>query len=109
MNVPSSHILSVTDARKQLFSLTDSVVEQRSAYLLTDRGRPKAVLMPVEEYESWQETVDILRDPHTLQELQVAAVEYEKGKYVSLDDILKAKAVSRRHLTARKTVSVSVE
>lgn len=31
-------------------------------YTLTDKGRPKAVVMSAEEFESWAETLEVMRD-----------------------------------------------
>lgn len=54
--------LSVTEARKKLFEIVDKVSSPAVVYTLTDRGTPRAVVMSAEEYESWVETMEVMRD-----------------------------------------------
>jgi hypothetical protein len=44
---PLENLIPLTRARKEFFSLTDDVFEKSRRFILTDRGEPKAALLPV--------------------------------------------------------------
>jgi prevent-host-death family protein len=54
--------VSISEARKRIFDIADEVQVPNKVYTLTASGRPKAVIMSASEYESWTETMDVLRD-----------------------------------------------
>lgn len=73
--------LSITDARRDIFNITKEVQKPGIVYTLTDKGRPKAVIMSAEEFESWAETMDILQDyPDIINEIRLAEKDYTQGK-----------------------------
>jgi antitoxin YefM len=52
---------SYSELRKNLASALDKVVEDREPVIITrDRGKPAAVLMSLEEFTSWEETLHLL-------------------------------------------------
>ena len=51
--------LSVTDARKQLFKIINEVSKQKSYYTITEKGKPKVVILSSEEFDSWREAMEI--------------------------------------------------
>ena len=102
--------LSISEARKKIFDIADEVQKPGVYYTLTEKGRPKAVVMSAEEFESWQETLEVMKDfPDLKKDLQKAHEEYASGDYVTLDNLLveegyvladkskKKYAVRRRH------------
>lgn len=54
--------LSISEARKRIFEIADAVQKPDTYYILTENGRPKAVVISAEEFESWQETLEVMRD-----------------------------------------------
>jgi len=63
-------------------------VEQTEEELvITRNGRPVAVLMSVEEFESWQETHAIQRNPALMKEIQQGLVQLKKGHVFSFEEI----------------------
>lgn len=54
--------ISISEARKRIFDIADEVQTPNNVYTLTADGKPKAVIMSAEEYESWTETMEVLRD-----------------------------------------------
>jgi prevent-host-death family protein len=54
--------ISISEARKRIFDIADEVQAPNKVYTLTADGKPKAVIMSAEEYESWTETMEVLRD-----------------------------------------------
>jgi antitoxin YefM len=85
----SKNILSITEARKNIFKLSDNVQKEGVYYTLIEHGRPKAVLMSADEFDSWQETMDVLREmPDLPQEIEKAKKEFERGQTVTLEEVL---------------------
>ncbi|MDP8931076.1 MAG: type II toxin-antitoxin system Phd/YefM family antitoxin [Actinomycetota bacterium] len=56
----------VRELRSHLADLLDEVADRREHVTVTRRGRPAAVLIPVDEYEALEETAEILSDDATL-------------------------------------------
>lgn len=54
--------ISISEARKRIFDIADEVQAPNKVYTLTADGKPKVVIMSAEEYESWMETMEVLRD-----------------------------------------------
>ena len=71
---------SYSELRKNLASALDSVVEDREPVIITrDRGKPAAVLMSLEEFTSWEETLHLLRSPANAARLKAAVDSFEAG------------------------------
>jgi len=57
--------------------------------MLTEKGRPKMVVLSASDFESLVETVDVLRAfPDLEDDISEAEGEYRKGNYATLDKIL---------------------
>jgi antitoxin YefM len=86
----SKNIISTTEARKRLFSIVDEVSAPDTFYTLTERGKAKAVIMSAEEFESWQETIEVMREfPNLKAEIEEARKEYDRGEFVTWEDLIK--------------------
>lgn len=85
----NSRTLSITEARKKIFQIVDDVNSVNKHYTLTEKGIPKVVLMSVEEFESWKETIELLEeDPNIFKDLKKAEEEIKKGHYYTLDEVM---------------------
>lgn len=73
-------IISVSHAKAKLLELIRKVHEEGQAFLLTKDGEPIGALVPMEEYEALQETVDVMSDSVTLKALDFALEDEKKGK-----------------------------
>ena len=81
--------ISTTQARKDIFNITDDVQKPGRYYTLTENGKPKAVLLSADEYASIMETLEVLSDPKALANIEQAEQEFAKGEYVSWDEAKK--------------------
>ena len=68
MNIKTT--LSATEVRNNFFEILDKVEQTNVPYTITRAGKPKAVIMNAEEYESWTETLDIMSDPETVKNIE---------------------------------------
>jgi antitoxin YefM len=57
----SKTTISISEARKKIFDIAEEVQRPGNYYTFTENGKPKAVLMSAEEFESWEETLEVSR------------------------------------------------
>ena len=83
--------ISISEARKRIFDIAEEVQAPHKVYTLTAGGKPKAIIMSAEEYESWVETMNVLADfPDIDQEIRETKKAWETGewkKWPTLDDL----------------------
>ena len=75
----------LTEARNRLSEIVDDVVATGSDVVITRHGRPSAVIVGYDEYESLLETLNILSDPETMASLARAEADVATGNLVNLD------------------------
>ncbi len=84
--------ISISEARKRIFEIADAVQNPDTYYTLTENGRPKAVLMSAEEFESWRETLEIMEDcPDLYNDVKEIERDLKMGKYktyITLEELL---------------------
>lgn len=84
-----NNTISITEARKNIFKIAENVQKANTFYTLTEDGRAKAVIMSAEEFDSWQETMEVMRDfPDLKKDIEEAERDYKKGDYITLDELL---------------------
>lgn len=85
----STKTLPVTEARKRLTDLVDKAAKQLDEYVITVKGKPKAVLMSSEEFEGWKETNEILSDPRLVKAIKEGENDIKAGRITTLEDLKK--------------------
>ena len=65
-------ILSATEARKKFFMILKKIKKLAQVYTITLGGKPRAVILSVEEYEAWRETIEIISNSEILKDLKEA-------------------------------------
>lgn len=61
--------ISIADARANFASVIDEVSVSKNPRVINRNGKPAAVLVDFEQYESMNETLEILADPEEAAEL----------------------------------------
>lgn len=69
-----------TDARSNLKTIIDQVVDDADVTLITRRDAPNAVVMSQEYYDSLMETVYLLKSPANVAHLERSIAQLRKGK-----------------------------
>lgn len=82
--------------RTHLAELLDEVADRREHVTVTRHGRPAAVLVPVDEYESLEETAAILSDEDTLAAIRRGLDELADGDAVTLQQVRDEHAARQR-------------
>lgn len=79
--------MNATQARKEFFNLLKDAVRKHKIYRIRHRDGD-AVLMSQEEYESIQETMELLSIPGFAKSIKQSLKDIEKGETCSLDEVL---------------------
>lgn len=86
-NAPSSSTRSLTDIRGNLREVVDEIVRTGRGVTITRHGKPVAVLLAHDEYESLVETVNILSDDETMAAIAQSEAEFAAGNFSRIDQI----------------------
>jgi len=72
--------ISYSNARARFAKVMDQVNRDRDGIIITRQNGSSAVLMSLEDYESWQETLHLLRSPANARRLLDSVAGAKKGK-----------------------------
>lgn len=67
----------------------DDVSETMARVTITKKGRPRAVLLSADDYESLVETLDVLSDPELMASIKQSEKEIKEGKFKTLEELEK--------------------
>ena len=84
-----ARVVPFTDARATLSDLLDLVENEQEHVVITRKGKPIAIVMSVDEWESWEETIDVLSDPAAMDALRASEEDVKAGRLVDLDEVLR--------------------
>jgi len=81
--------LSLSEVKMKLSELVDRVRSTDEEVVITKNGRPAAVLVSAEEFESWKETIEILSSNDLMDEIRrgLAALR-KRSKIYTLEELL---------------------
>ena len=83
--------LSLSEAKAKLSGLVEDVERRDEEVMITRNGRPAAVLVSPDEYESWKETQAVRADPELMREIRdgLRALKRGKTRRYLLDELFK--------------------
>jgi prevent-host-death family protein len=79
--------LSLNQARSRFSSLVDKADRLSERFIVTKNGTPKAVVLGIEEFESWVETLELFANPKAVKSLEQGLKEAKTGKFRSFKDL----------------------
>ncbi len=81
--------LPISEARKKIFAIARAVQRPGTVYTFTEKGRPAAVMISAEEFESLIETIEAYRQfPNLDRDSEAAWQDVKAGKAVPLETML---------------------
>ena len=81
--------LSLSEVKMKLSELIENVHSTDEEIVITKNGRPSAVLVSPDEFESWKETVDIKSDVDLMNEIKKGLLTLKtKSKLYTLEELL---------------------
>lgn len=72
-------VITYTDARNALKDVLDRAINDREPVIISRRKREAAVVMSLEDYNSMQETLYLLRSPNNARRLMESMAELESS------------------------------
>ena len=73
--------LSLKEARNKFSDIVDRAGRLSERVIVTKNGRPEAVVMGADEFESWVETLELLSNPKAVKSLKQGLTEAKAGKF----------------------------
>ncbi|MGW8221401.1 MAG: type II toxin-antitoxin system Phd/YefM family antitoxin [Syntrophobacteria bacterium] len=73
-------ILSLSEAKMKLSELVEAVYSTDEEIVITKNGRPAAILVSPEEFESWKETIEIASSADLMKEIKQGLVALKKKR-----------------------------
>ena len=73
--------LPLSEVKIKLSAIIAGVVRRADEVIITRNGKPAAVLISADEYDSWKETQEIKRDPDLMRQIRENMEEYKKGRF----------------------------
>jgi antitoxin YefM len=74
--------LTTVDARRELTKLPEKLGANPATVAVTRRGKPVLAIMTWEDYQSILETLEILSDDESVQQLRRSIKEVKEGKQI---------------------------
>ncbi len=85
--------VSVTEAKNKLLDLIRSLKSSQEIVAITRDGVPSAVLLSMDQFEGFMETIEILSDQKTMRALRRAMKQAKAGKWVPHETVFGREAV----------------
>ena len=84
--------VSLKELRPELPHVIERIDRKLDRFVITRRGKPVAVLLSSDDYDSLMETLDILADPKAMAGLRRGEADIRKGRTRSWSDLKKSLA-----------------
>jgi prevent-host-death family protein len=83
--------ISVSEAKMKLSGLLDAIAVTDEEIVITKNGRPAAVLVSPEEFDSWRETLAIRGDRELMDEIDqgLNALRKKKASLYTLEELFR--------------------
>lgn len=72
--------LNYTTLRKNLASTIDSVIDDHNPLLITKGSNKAVVMMSLDDWNAWQETIYLLQNPSNAERLLESIADFDKGQ-----------------------------
>lgn len=93
-----TEFISITEARRRLFEITKSTKTPGKVFIITQRGEPRAAMLSMAEYESWAETLEVMKEmPDLDKAIKQAEKEFKAGECITLDDLKSKMGLSKEN------------
>ena len=81
--------LTASEARINLYDMLEEVHKFTRRFTITHRGKPDAVVMPIDDLEDMQETIEILSNKKLMRQIDHGMRDYKAGKFYTLEQVKK--------------------
>ena len=88
--------LTVTETKVHLLDIIRKTDKTMQRFIISRNGKPRAIIMSIDEYESWIETLEVLSDGKTMGDIEKAQKELDEGKYCTVEEVFKKKTKKKK-------------
>jgi antitoxin YefM len=78
-------VVSFTELRKNMKNIMDQCCQDHDLMIVTRQQEPALVMMSLEEYNSWQETLYLMKNPNNHLQIMKSIENIRKGKVRAKD------------------------
>jgi prevent-host-death family protein len=82
-----ARVLTLSEAKTHLSKLVADLDKKEEELVITRNGRPAAVLISADEYESWHETREIRRNRALMSEIKRGLKQLAKGQRFTFEEV----------------------
>lgn len=79
--------IPVSEVRQTLPDLITRMRKLLDRVIITRKGKPEAVMMAFDEYESWVETLELMSRPATLKGIREGLADLKAGRSRSFEEV----------------------
>jgi len=81
-------ILPLSEVKTKLSEIVDVVERRDEEITITRNGKPIAIIVSKDEYDGWQETLEIMKDPEFMKEIRagIRTLKRTKKRY-TIDEL----------------------
>ena len=79
--------IPVSEARQTLPNLVTRMHKLMDRVIITRKGKPEAVIMGFDEYESWIETLELMSRPETVKGIREGLADLKAGRSRSFQEV----------------------
>lgn len=81
--------IPITQAKARLLDVVRRLHGTNDTVAITKNGTPAVVMLSMKKFEGLLETLDILADADTMEQLKASMADFKQGRVVSADDVFK--------------------
>ena len=81
------NVISIQDLRPKLSHIVKKIHDRFDRYVITRRGQPEVVMISIEDYESFLETLEVESDKKLIHRIKTAEKDLRLGKGTLLEEI----------------------
>ena len=81
--------ITLKTLRPKLPRIIEEIDSKMDRFVITKRGKPVALMMSIDDYESLLETLDVLSNARLMKKIRKAGAELKKGNIKTLDEVEK--------------------
>ena len=79
--------LPITEARNNFRELVEKARRLRARFIITRNGKPDAVIIGHEEFESWLETLDVIASKEEVESIREGLEDLKAGRSSSFEEV----------------------
>ena len=85
--VSMEKVISIKELRPKLPSIVNDIDTKMTRYIISRRGKPLVVMLSIDDFNSLQETMEVLSDKDLMRSIKKGMDEIRSGEVVSWESV----------------------